>query len=165
MDRVHLSWGVLLWTKLHPIPLSSKWKIYSNHVIKCRHGFIYGTVLMIWQTTFNHYQAIRVWKGTRSGTFIFLLRSGYFSKTVMRYIPRDLTSCFALWQQPPPEPVLIPPNDVVWRQRSGSTLAQVMACCLTAPSHYLNQCWLINSEVTSHSYQGNFTRDDSTINH
>ena len=24
----------------------------------------------------------------------------------------------------------------------GSTLAQVMACCLTAPSHYLNQCWL-----------------------
>ena len=26
----------------------------------------------------------------------------------------------------------------------GSTLAQVMACCLTAPSHYLNQCWLYN---------------------
>ena len=25
---------------------------------------------------------------------------------------------------------------------SGSTLVQVMACCLTAPSHYLNQCWL-----------------------
>ena len=25
--------------------------------------------------------------------------------------------------------------------RSGSTLAQVMAWCLTAPSHYLNQCW------------------------
>ena len=27
------------------------------------------------------------------------------------------------------------------------TLAQVMACCLMAPSHYLNQCWLIISEV------------------
>ena len=25
----------------------------------------------------------------------------------------------------------------------GSALAQVMACCLTARSHYLNQCWLI----------------------
>ena len=23
-----------------------------------------------------------------------------------------------------------------------STLLQIMACCLTAPSHYLNQCWL-----------------------
>ena len=29
-------------------------------------------------------------------------------------------------------------------QRCGSTLAQVMACCLTAPNHYLNQCWLVN---------------------
>ena len=35
------------------------------------------------------------------------------------------------------------PSDAIWWQ-SGSTLAQVMACCLTAPSHYLNQCWLIN---------------------
>ena len=34
------------------------------------------------------------------------------------------------------------PSDVIWRYRTGSTLAQVMACCLTAPSHYLNQCWL-----------------------
>ena len=25
-------------------------------------------------------------------------------------------------------------------ERSGLTLAEVMACCLTAPSHYLNQC-------------------------
>ena len=44
------------------------------------------------------------------------------------------------------------PNDTIWQQRSGSTLAQVMACSLTAPSHYLNQCWLIISEVQSHSY-------------
>ena len=38
-------------------------------------------------------------------------------------------------------------SDAIWRQRSGSTLAQVMACCLTAPSHYLNQFWLIISKV------------------
>ena len=37
-------------------------------------------------------------------------------------------------------------------KRSGSTLAQVMACCLTTSSHYLNQCWLIISEVRWHSY-------------
>ena len=30
------------------------------------------------------------------------------------------------------------PSDAVWRHGSGSTLAQVIACCLTAPSHYLN---------------------------
>ena len=37
------------------------------------------------------------------------------------------------------------PSDAIWRHRSGSTLAQVMACCLTAPSHYLNQYWLKTS--------------------
>ena len=39
------------------------------------------------------------------------------------------------------------PRDTIWRHRSRSTLDQVMACCLTAPSHYLNQCWLIISKV------------------
>ena len=39
-----------------------------------------------------------------------------------------------------------------YSDRSGSTLAQVMGCCLTASNHYLNQCWLIISEVQRHSY-------------
>ena len=49
------------------------------------------------------------------------------------------------------------PGDAIWQDRSGSTLAQVMACCLTAPSHYLNQCWLIFSVVLWHSSESNFT--------
>ena len=55
--------------------------------------------------------------------------------------------------------------DAIWRQRSGSSLTQVMACCLMAPSHYLNQCWLITSMVQWHSYEGSFTRDTSAIDH
>ena len=47
------------------------------------------------------------------------------------------------------------PCDAIWRHGSGSTLVQVMACCLKAPSHYLNQYWLINSEVLWHSPEGN----------
>ena len=43
------------------------------------------------------------------------------------------------------------PSDAIWRWRSWSTLVQVMACCLMAPSHYLNQCWLIISKVLWHS--------------
>ena len=35
------------------------------------------------------------------------------------------------------------PSDIIWQQKSGLRLAQVMACCLAAPSHYLNQCWLV----------------------
>ena len=48
------------------------------------------------------------------------------------------------------------PSDAIWRHRSGSTLAHVMACCLTAPSHYLNKCWLMISEVMWHSPDSNF---------
>ena len=39
------------------------------------------------------------------------------------------------------------PSDAIWRQGSRSTLVQVMACCLTAPSHCLNQSWLIITKV------------------
>ena len=57
------------------------------------------------------------------------------------------------------------PSDAIWQHRSGSTLAQIMACCLTAPSHYLNQCWLIISKVYRHSSECNFTRDTSATSH
>ena len=50
------------------------------------------------------------------------------------------------------------PSDAIWRWRSWSTLVQVMACCLTAPSHYLNQCWLIISKVLWHSSEDIITR-------
>ena len=39
------------------------------------------------------------------------------------------------------------PSDIIRPQGYRSTLAQVMACCLMAPSHYLNQCWLMISAV------------------
>ena len=32
------------------------------------------------------------------------------------------------------------PYDAIWRQRSGKTLALLMACCLATPSHHPNQC-------------------------
>ena len=41
---------------------------------------------------------------------------------------------------------LWPSDDIFWH-KPGSTLAQVMAYCLTAPSHYLKQCWLIIRKI------------------
>ena len=70
-----------------------------------------------------------------------------------------------LWPLLPTEINSLGPSDAIWRQTSGSTLAQVMACCLTAPSHNLNQCWLIITKVEWHSSKGKFTRDTSAINH
>ena len=57
------------------------------------------------------------------------------------------------------------PCDSIWWHRSLSTLAQVMACCLMAPSHYPYQCWLVVIKVLWHSSEGNYTRDTSSINH
>ena len=57
------------------------------------------------------------------------------------------------------------PSDAIWRQKTGSTLAQVMACCLTAPSHYLNQYWLIITKVQWHSSDSSFTTNASAISH
>ena len=43
------------------------------------------------------------------------------------------------------------PSDAIRRHR--------MACCLTASSHYLNQCWLIINEVLRNSSEGNFSEN------
>ena len=49
------------------------------------------------------------------------------------------------------------PSDAIWWHRLRSTLVHVMACCLTATSHYLNKCWLIISHIFWHSHDVNFT--------
>ena len=57
------------------------------------------------------------------------------------------------------------PSDAIWRQGSRSKLVQVMACCLTAPRHYLNQCWLIIRKVLWHSWlEGIITRRSEDTN-
>ena len=54
------------------------------------------------------------------------------------------------------------PGDVIWRHWSGLTLA----CCLMAPSHYLDQCLLIISAALWHSPKSHFTASDqATILH
>ena len=42
---------------------------------------------------------------------------------------------------------LLYPSDAIWRHRSESTFVHILTCCLTAPSHYPNQCWLSLSRV------------------
>ena len=50
------------------------------------------------------------------------------------------------------------PSDAVWRHRSWSKLAQVMTCYLMAPTHYLNQCWLlVKGVLCSAAYRNNET--------
>ena len=41
-------------------------------------------------------------------------------------------------------------------------IIKLMACCLIAPIHHLNQCWLLISEVLWHSSENNFTVNAQT---
>ena len=50
---------------------------------------------------------------------------------------------------------------VTWQYGSGSTLVRIMTCCLTTPSHYLNQCWLEN--IAWHPSQYNFTENPQSM--
>ena len=54
------------------------------------------------------------------------------------------------------------PSGGIWRHRSGSTLPQGMACCLTVPRHYLNQLW--ENGVLWYPPEGNFTRSAMELN-
>ena len=54
-------------------------------------------------------------------------------------------------------------SDAICRHRFESTLVQVMTCCLTAPSHYQNQCWLI-LRFQWHSFRQRLT-DTVDMNH
>ena len=57
-------------------------------------------------------------------------------------------------------------SDAIWRHIaiSGSTLAQVMTCCLTAPNHCLKQCWLLISGVRWYSPESNFIASSPATN-
>ena len=58
---------------------------------------------------------------------------------------------------------LLRPSDAIWWIKFGSKLAQVMAHCLMAPSHYLTQCWVIISETLWHWTERNLTRNVQDI--
>ena len=56
------------------------------------------------------------------------------------------------------------PGDAIWWYRTGSTLLRLwLVVQKIAPSHYLNQCWIIIREVLWHSSEGNFTRNAKDI--
>ena len=59
------------------------------------------------------------------------------------------------------------PSDAIYiyiPYKFGSILDQVMICCLTAPSHYLKQCWLVIRGVMWYSPESNFTRSAHALN-
>ena len=57
---------------------------------------------------------------------------------------------------------LSPPGAAYMRQHIGSALVQIMACRLSAASHYLNQCWRIVNWTLGNKFQWNLSRNSHT---
>ena len=56
------------------------------------------------------------------------------------------------------------PGNTIWRHKSGSALASVMACCLTTPNRSVNQGWLFTYKVLWLSRKTNYTGSALDIN-
>ena len=81
--------------------------------------------MYIYYSLFSFLNGIQQWVIMQHITEYELEKLKYWFRLLLNHI----NSINTLW-----------PTDAIWRHRSGSTLAQAMACCLMAPSHYLNQC-------------------------
>ena len=86
-------------------------------------------------------------------SFIVLIGGKHYRK-LLSYLPgASELKINSLW-----------PSDTIWQHRPGPPSAQVMAWCLMAPSHYLNQYWLLINRFLWHSPKTNFTRSAHNIN-
>ena len=80
-------------------------------------------------------------------------------------LPTSSGNWLECWCSPTPNRPTSTRYRLVMPCRSQLTLIQVMAWCLTASSHYLNQCWLIISMVVWFPKPGNFKWDTSATNY
>ena len=84
---------------------------------------------LVWRTIISiHYKTWQIWS-VKNVPYICHVGLWFFCMISCVYIICLSYTCHinSLW-----------PGDAIWRHGTRSTLAQVMSCCLTAPSHYLN---------------------------
>ena len=133
----------------------SVWNFFADFVCRFSDLFFCGQIFYVRNGWSIWHASIRCWANYVDSTFdlIMILSLDLQGQILKKLSPKwEVRLINSLW-----------PSDAIWRKGSRSTLVQVMACCLTAPSHYLNQCWLIISKIQLQSSDGNFTRDTSVI--
>ena len=133
------NWGVQ-WSEAAPQLTRSKLLITDWYI------YIYGFGIELVHTISTEYI---------EDTADILFEEGKFLESIAKYRTvcctlYELVICsqhwlYSLWL-----------SDAIWRHRSGSTLAHVMAWCLVAPSHYLNQYCLTIKDVLWYSLKSNF---------
>ena len=92
--------------------------------------------------------------------YIFIFSEIYSALEVLISILTKLASDYISISKPPSRASInsLWPGDSihVYGNKDLGNIGQVMACCLMAPSHYLDQCWLLISEDPWYSPKSNF---------
>ena len=128
------AWLISLWTKWLPF-----WQAAFSNIFLWMKTFVFWLIfhwslfLRVQSTIFQHW--FRWWLGAGQATSHYL--DLWWLVNWRIYASLGLNELInSLW-----------PCDTIWWQRSVSTMTQVMAWCLTAPSHHLTQCSLIINKV------------------
>ena len=150
-DRLISTMAFLVLIKMH-LPGTGPWVVLGYEKIKQKWFAVYG-LLSIW------YRIIC----SKAGRFKTIIVAKLKIPTNWFCLPLNSTSSKIyfkrlLWFTTIPE-LFDPmwPNDAVLWHIFWPILHQVIPCCLTAPSHYLN-FWLFNHEVQWQSHEDNFTK-------
>ena len=144
-------YGVIIWWQLiHRLPMRPYNDIISSVHISCAFFLLqFPSAYYVMPTVRENSQTLSllikqpITVPMRKGIWVNNLQESSRKNTIIQTYQNILTHCSLL---------------------SGAILLQVMACFLTAPSHYLNQCWLIINGVLWHSPKTNFTENAQAIN-
>ena len=126
------------------------YKAHRTNVWVMNHGSFFGNT------------EISPWRSDRKCKYIyiFIFSEIYSALEVLISILTKLASDYISISKPPSRASInsLWPSDSihVYGNKDLGNIGQVMACCLMAPSHYLDQCWLLISEDPWYSPKSNF---------
>ena len=153
----HTSEGISGWLRCHNPSFSELGQVRTHVDMFCIE--VVGLDNHLHQfTSIAHFCTVSHWKGIHLYFYLVKIQIFYYmiiiiSWSCLKNIVLKMSAILpqsqhvnSLWS-----------SDAIRRQKSVLALAQILARCLAAPSHYLNQCRMVISGVVWYSYQYKFT--------
>ena len=126
MDTSNIETMAIVYRRAYPQALQILWKSFIWYISKKQFLEIYKV-----SATPGHCTGLTDYSLNQFCNNFFPINQLCVHYIVLNVQISDISLVNSLWLR-----------DTICHWRSSSMLVPVMACCLTAPSHYLNQCWL-----------------------
>ena len=150
----------------------NKTRIYfgSTHYSEKKIFFFYYQWTLVPSRLFSWMQIVAVLCLNDKCLFSYKMIHQIHGNVLVDYILNNNKSRKVIWTvsschfERPAYIISLYPNAAIGWHISGSALVQIMVCCLTAPSHYLNQHWLVTKSVAWNASESNFIASAQDIN-